>query len=1001
MKTWGVDEGLPQSSVMGVTQTPDGYLWVATKGSGVSRFDGLDFHNFDQEIAQQNGNRSINRIFTDAAGRVWVNPYTGLECFKDGRFVIEWNQNVKLTSLLTSSSNRVVFLTYQHQLLNGTADLHGKWSWSLVALTNALPDSDFAAGKEGRVWFLSTDNGVSQWTDDGCKPIDDGFQELGLPMALAANSVGRVWLGTDRGLYVWVTNHFANVSPTNGDAVTSVKKIYPANDGSLWVEADGKLRREANRQWIATAANYEKWGTELKQALTDGNGGLWVLTWHSGLIHLDAAGHMDRLTTADGLPSNVLRDLFVDREGSLWTGCDRGGLVQVRPSVFQIIGKAQGLTDTVISSVCVDHEGTVWIGTVGGTLGRWRDGQCTNIALPQEGSLCQNLVVCPDRDGRLWVGSEGAGLYIFEDGKFHRMLKDLREGGIRILLAGRDGRMWVGTSSSLRYFDHGQWTKVRAVLRIADANAALAEAPDGTIWLGTDSGGLLRFNGQGFDRFEPSFEMPASGFWSLCPESDGSLWIGTYGSGLMHFQKNSFRQFLLRPEQGWNRVSVVLDDELGNLWLGTREGLERMVKSSLKRDEAPESKAFDRRVYGRGDGLLTVATSVDYQPRCWRGGDGRLWFGTANGVASVNPQTIQPNRVPVVTIVEEVKVDGRQIMAKSPLKLRPGKHDVEIFFTAPTMVAPEMSRVLYRLVGLDDKWQEAGRHRSVRYGALPPGDYEFEVTAFNCDGVPSLNKAVLAFSVQRFFYQTRWFPPVVTLGLMSLTALILTLALRARHRRRLALSEFQRVREIERTRISQDLHDDLGASLTEISMLATPRAEQNTTDENITGRLREISAKARDSVHALDEIVWAVNPQHDSLPALVDYIGNYLEETMARSEVQPQMEIANQIPGLPISAETRHSLFLAFKEALNNVLRHAQATKVQLKINVAAEILEILISDNGIGFDSGTAKQGNGLKNFHHRLSRMGGVCQIESLPGQGTTIRFQLPLKSIAEEKS
>ena len=895
--TWGADEGLPQSSAMDMAQTPDGYLWIATLMGGISRFDGVRFVNFDLESTQGHGPTTVNHLFTDSSGRLWVNAHSGLDRYDEGRFISEVRQDLRIESLLESSPNGVLFATTPSQLLCGTADANGNWLWKFIWLSNSVLNPQCTMDAKGTVWYLRSDGALGRWKDGAFDSVTLGAKFAGhKPTALTADDQGRIWVGTDQGIALWDKDRFVSMTPTNNELEFSVKRIIPARNGSLWVVASGKLRRCVGLQWAAEATELEaipNWWRLERSAKEDGQGGLWLILQGWGLAHVDVAGRVQRVSTADGLPSNLLRTTFLDREGNLWTGYDRGGLVRIRPSLFQTISKADGLADAVVSSVCEDRDGTIWIGTVGGTLGRWRDGQCTNFTLPRKGSLCQNLVVCPDAGGRLWIGSEGNGVLVYEHGEFKRMMEERGQGSVRMILADHAGRIWVGTVSTLSYYQNGKWTLVRKVDHAADFLAAIAETSDGTIWLGTDGGKLLRYNGSGFDPLQPPLEFQPSRFWTIWPEADGSLWIGTYGNGLLRFQGGQFQSYISHQDMGWNRISELLDDGDGNLWLGTGSGIERVAKSALEDFGKEEFRPMQRRLYGRGDGLLTIGTSVEYQPCCWKGRDGRLWFGTANGVASVDPHSVPRDTVPPVMVMEEVRVDGRVLpedswrnqltkpAGKSTLEnstsgsvtIAPGQHDLELRFTAPSMVAPETVRIHYRLAGLEENWSEPGTDRSVQYRALPPGRYTFQARAWNCDDVPTQSDATLAITVLPYFWQTRWFAPLMMLGLVALTGASVALVMRLRHRKRLARLELRRAREAERARISQDLHDDLGASLTEISMLATPRIASPSLPVQFSGRLKAIADKARETIHALDEIVWAVDPRHDSLAALVDYLG--------------------------------------------------------------------------------------------------------------------------------
>jgi signal transduction histidine kinase len=207
------------------------------------------------------------------------------------------------------------------------------------------------------------------------------------------------------------------------------------------------------------------------------------------------------------------------------------------------------------------------------------------------------------------------------------------------------------------------------------------------------------------------------------------------------------------------------------------------------------------------------------------------------------------------------------------------------------------------------------------------------------------------------------------------------------------MAENQRAMAQERARIARDLHDDLGSSLTEITMLATASPGLKLSADETTERMETIAGKSRTLVYALDEIVWAVDPERDTLASVARYLASYAEEYLDGLKVACRVQIPNSFPDQVVSGEVRHHLFLAVKETLNNAVHHGGATQVGFQVRVLEARLLILVTDNGIGFDTSGRSNGNGLLNLHHRLEHLHGHCELESSPGAGTTVSLQLPL--------
>lgn len=211
-------------------------------------------------------------------------------------------------------------------------------------------------------------------------------------------------------------------------------------------------------------------------------------------------------------------------------------------------------------------------------------------------------------------------------------------------------------------------------------------------------------------------------------------------------------------------------------------------------------------------------------------------------------------------------------------------------------------------------------------------------------------------------------------------------------------AEWQHLMEQERTRMAQDLHDELGAGLTEMSLLASLAKRPEIPAAEKERHLDQLAKSAHALVTGLDEIVWAINPHHDSVDSLATYFSFYAGEFLSLAKIACRLQVAGSLPELQLDSRVRHAIFLAFKEALNNVVRHSNASEVTLKIDTVGPQLAISIADNGCGFEPGSARPGsNGLSGMRGRLQKLGGVCDITSRPGHGTTVEFRLKIATTA----
>jgi signal transduction histidine kinase len=309
-----------------------------------------------------------------------------------------------------------------------------------------------------------------------------------------------------------------------------------------------------------------------------------------------------------------------------------------------------------------------------------------------------------------------------------------------------------------------------------------------------------------------------------------------------------------------------------------------------------------------------------------------------------------------------------------------------------------------RLNGSETDWENAGTKRTVNYNYIPPGDYSFQVIACNNDGVWNETGASISFSVLPYFWQTLWFRVLAWIMMVAASGGLVWFDTRRRMRRKLERLEWQRAVEHERARIAQDIHDDLGAHLTRISMLSESARGELDRPERAAAGLDQIYDTARELTRAMDEVVWAVNPRHDTLDGLASYLEKFAQDLLATAGIRCRLDIPPQFPEWRLTSEVRHNLFLAFKEALHNVVKHSAATEVHIGLAPKTTSFELVVEDNGHGFAPGEKDKtsddpsrfapGNGVENMTRRLAEIHGRCDIRSIPGQGTKVMFTVPLK-------
>lgn len=968
VRVWQADDGLPQNMVTAAVQTRDGYLWFGTY-SGLARFNGERFQVFDSVNTPAILDRRITYLFEDRRGTLWIGTDSGT---------------------VTRYSN-------------GTFTLHAPASGAVGEKIIGL-----GTDENDRLWGMRGNGSVAPL--DGGDPVTSLIAPA-LPnvMAWTRNAAGNIWV-TENGLAARLLDgSFAPLAFPPPRTENYVLGIAASADGGVWVLCDNQVRKWKGDRWVEDRGAFPWPPGSLACALELHDGTLAVGTIYSGVYLIFGDGRppvsFDR---SKGMPQNWGRFLFEDREHNLWVGAGSAGLVSIHRSAFSVLNPPDQWQGCTVLSAAPGQGNSLWIGTDGAGLYHFRDGQWSHYG-EAEGLPNRYIpAVVETEHGEVWAGHFWWGSpFRLEDGRFARPSHvDEKSAPVFGLLTtpGSDDLL-VGNRDGLLQLtgDQAAWL-VKAPHSSAGAVCAMVREPNGTIWCGFGEGGLARLAGNQLSVFRRKDGLPTDSVQCLFLDDDGSLWIGTADGGLSRYRDGRFANLGIEHGLADSFVGAILDDGLGYLWLSTHHGLQRISKSELKRCANGESSTVTSHIYNSSDGLPTIDFTGGLQGAGCKSRDGRLWFASSKGLVSVDPSQIVPNPVTAPVVLESFLVDGGAVRMEQDVvenRLQPDHERLEFGYTGLSFVAPGKVLFKYRLEGIDKAWVDAGTKRTAYYSRLPAGTYRFHVIACNNDGLWNTRSASVQFSVAPFFWQTWWFVGTCALAALSGVAAMVRFITRRRMQRRMQNLQRQHALERERARIAQDIHDDVGSSLARIAMLSQPARGDLAEPQRTAAVLARIYATAREVTRALDEIVWAVDPHHDTLDSLVSYMGKFAQDFLAAADIRCRLDAPVDLPNWRITAETRHNLFLAFKEGLNNVLKHAAATEVRVSLTLRTDSFVLTIKDNGRGIDpqrSGTSDpgrliSGHGLQNMQRRLSLVGGRCEIFNGPDQGTTVSFHVGL--------
>ncbi len=983
-RCWQSDQGLPQDRVRTLAQTSDGYLWVGTD-DGVARFDGVRFVSFGLPEGLPSG--PVSTLFGDSQGSLWIGSVgEGLIRWQEGHFatftISDGLPSDSISALaedddgtlwIGTDAGLVLWRAGHLMTLNAAAEFKGK------AITALFKD------QQGNMWLGAAGLGVFKFHAGEFTPLEDTATKelLQDPHCLLVDKAGRIWIGA-------------------GD------DFVLCRDGNQW--RPYQIPRHLARSFVSSLAE-------------EPDGTVWAGSASEGLFEFKK-GKLVTINAGSGLSDNSVESLLVDRDGNLWAGTD-AGLNLLRQKDLFAFDQRQGLSYGAADGLAEIAPGVIWVGKPGDGLYQW-DGQSFGRLKPADLSIIgqQINVLLVSKDGSCWVAGRYGLLQFKNPTKTANKAELFTLPGFDIisLCEGPNGNLWAGThEGGLWCLENDTW---QAQTNLNHPITTIVAGTNGTMWIGTEGDGVYEFNHGVRAHWNTSNGLLSDLVRALHLDSAGTLWVGTAGGGLSWWQRGRVTTFTAREGLPDNTISEILEDDKGRLWLGSNRGIACVSKRELEDLAAGKISAVYPQVFGRAEGMLSEECTGGFCPAGLKTASGQLWFPTLKGVVMVDPR-VHLSKLPVPTVLlEEVSVDGvpnpvfpmihlsdkqsNPTDKAGVLRLGPGKHHIEFQYTALGFDAPERLRFRYKLESLDSDWVEAGNRRVAFYSYVPPGNYRFQVIACNADGVWNETGATLSLAVSKFFWQTWWFIGLSSLSLLVLVGIGVRFIVKRKLQRRLKYLEQERALERERTRIAQDLHDEMGAKLCRISFLSEHVRRNH---DNMASELRQqivsISDTSREVLHSLDEIVWAVNPQNDTMEHVASYIGHYTQEFFQETGIECKENISGRLPQYPLSSQLRHHLLLAVHEACTNVLKHSKAEQVEVQIVHSASTFEIEVSDNGNGFNlSETVRQsadsttvtGDGLRNMKQRLAEIGGQCFINSRPGKGTTVRFVLPLDSLKE---
>lgn len=983
-----VERVLPQSSVYDILQDKAGFLWFGTR-EGVARWDGYEVRTWKHDpfnAASLPGN-VIRALTEDRFGNVWVLANTYLD--------------------LPAGIARLVAPTYETvQRFEGTGHISLDPAGAPLLITDDsvfVYDSTRAAFHSGFVrspalrelrsfaprfaWSVSTpDNQL--WTLDPLRGIER--------CDLRARS--------------------CSIIDVVDDADISSRRLWvDPRDSTLWLPVGNRVMRwhRGERQVVGSLADDDN-ALDFSAAA---DGGVWILSRdgvaHAGPNGIRPAGALRTLARATN-PAPIA--IETDRAGTVWVGTVWGLYRREhRRRTFGHLehdpGNSNSLSSGLVVSLAEDSTGNIWVGTIGGGLNMWnrRTGRVVRYRHdPANRNTISHDVVwrlAVDASNTIWAGGSSGLNRIDASRRVRRFIRDPSipstdapgsGNTITDLSVGANGVIWLACGAfcgdSLFFFDTQRETFSGIHLSgVRHAGYFHLIAPD-TAWVGSQNGlHLVNLRTGAAAGVVDSAGGNLDGVLAFQPTEHG-MWVGA-NSGLYRYSLSGHLEARYTGADGLpsNAVFGVLEDTLRRVWVSTNRGLALIASA--------DNGGQVLRQFDDSDGV----GNVEFNRNAYlEGRDGTFYFGGDRGLTYFRPDDFSPNdfQPPVVlTGVTRSTRAGATTTVPAPsteIRIAPSDYTFSISFAALNYIDPHRNRYRVMLEGFDDVWKEHGTARTATYTNVPPGTYRFMVRGSNDDGLWSETPAIATVVVEPHLVETLWFRTGLVLFAASLIALATWYVSRSRYQLALQRSMAEQRLGVERARISRDMHDEVGASLTEISILSELAGTTGSSD-----LLQRIGAKSRTTIDSIGDIIWAIDPRNDEGDRFVAYLrqhaSDFLESTGIRGELTFPLPGATPL----VSAERRRTVLLVLKEALANAAKHGSPTVVQVSLAVLSSSLHLSVIDNGCGFstdespNAGTGVVGrhNGLANMTARAAALGGQCDVVSRPGAGTTVRFSIPL--------
>jgi len=931
--------GLIQNTVRAIIQDSRKRLWIGT-AEGVSIYDGTGFSNYPP----------INSL---------KNPV--IDCFfKVGKDTILAG---------TEGGGIVIFSLVKYEPDSVSGYLFGK-----KYLINNYVD-DIMQDSFGHIW-ICTDSGVTKWKninvlkEKNPKPGDvEHFSSkqglLGLSIINAVEGKdGSIWFGTSRGLSKYSNGKIIHYTSENGFPELPITTLFMDNTGILWICTKESIYKYQNNKFSPFSFNYTGNFPQVENIIQDKNNTFWIGT-NNGLFYYKNS-KIKKIYLRKEYGANLIISLLEDKEGNIWAGTIHGAF-KLQSTNFTLLPKTSDLN--YIYKIFPDKEGNLNVLSSEG-LYKIKNNRLVPFTILNKIPTRNIRAVVLENNKPVWIGTN-KGLFKIN----HKKIKEyntkngLKSNSIVSLTMIDRNILLVGTDNGLSVIADNNYVNNNKFNLMKTLYAKLPEGPvrsvlidnNKNIWLGYLYSGLYEIKNDSIIKITGEKNFQAGNIRGLYEDSKGNIWAATRYNGVFEYSNNSWKQFTAKNGLGSDWVSTIIEDKEHRIWFGTARGVVRLDGNKWRAYDASD---------GAASGEIT-ASAIDTS--------GNLWFGTYNGIYKYyDKNNIQPSS-PYVYI-KQIEVNGSRNIQFKPNQtthLSYNQNTIAFEFAGVWLRNETKVYYKYKLIGFDKNWSRPLNSNYIRFHNLSAGKYKFEVLARTPDGVWNSGPAEVSFEIGLPFWKEWWFIGLSVILILSVIYMIY-------------IYKIRRILELERlkTKIASDLHDDVGITLSRISLISE-LIKENIEPEKIKENLNDIGSLCKDALSTMSDIVWSIDSRNDNVDSLINRIHDSCSSTLPAAEITYSFNIEGLDGKKAIRSEIRKNVYLIAREALNNILKHSCASNVIIEIINTDDIFTMTIADNGSWKISNPKLTGHGIRNMKARAKEIGG--HIEIIKNGGTKITFTM----------